>query len=597
LSIAYAKEGVRSRDPVAVAREYLHLREQHPLLVGLTHLGFRTDNRLAETLGTFDVIVGGHSHTLVDPAVIVNGVLIAQAAGTASGTPVSPDRPKYLGQVVVVLENDQVIEKRGQVFTFSAPARRRGRMMGTGQPENSPMGFRIRMPHTLVLMFAMMVLALVLTWVLPAGRFETVTNDSGGTLVVPGTFQRVPDPPRLWPWALLLALPRAMADAQNVIFFVFLISGVIAILQKTGAIDAMIGCVLQRFRDRWQLLILAAMSLFAVFSASFGMSVEYLAFVGVLVAVGSAIGLDRIAIVGIVVVGYGVGYGCALFNPFTVQIAQRVAELPPGSGMGYRAILAGPFFLIGFHHVYRYAQRTMADPASSLMAGIANPQTHRPEEYPELRPRHVLVLLAAGMTLAALIAGIVWLDWYLTELGALFLALGLVAAAIARLSPNDTAQAFHRRRDPNDRHRFADRLCALDRVDSGRWHGAAHHHPGLATPLSLVPAAVSAVGMLLIQSLLNFFIPSGSGQAYATMPIMAPIGDLLGIQRQVTVLAYQFGDGFTNMIIPTNAVLMGILGLAGIPYARWFRFILPLILKLTAASAVALIVAVWIGYQ
>jgi uncharacterized ion transporter superfamily protein YfcC len=459
------------------------------------------------------------------------------------------------------------------------------------------MGFRIRMPHTLVLMFAMMVLALVLTWVLPAGRFETVTNDSGGTLVVPGTFQRVPDPPRLWPWALLLALPRAMADAQNVIFFVFLISGVIAILQKTGAIDAMIGCVLQRFRDRWQLLILAAMSLFAVFSASFGMSVEYLAFVGVLVAVGSAIGLDRIAIVGIVVVGYGVGYGCALFNPFTVQIAQRVAELPPGSGMGYRAILAGPFFLIGFHHVYRYAQRTMADPASSLMAGIANPQTHRPEEYPELRPRHVLVLLAAGMTLAALIGGIVWLNWYLTELGALFLALGLVAAAIGRLSPNDTAQAFIDGATQMTGTAlligFA-RSIALILEDGMVLHTIIQ---GLATPLSLVPAAVSAVGMLLIQSLLNFFIPSGSGQAYATMPIMAPIGDLLGIQRQVTVLAYQFGDGFTNMIIPTNAVLMGILGLAGIPYARWLRFILPLILKLTAASAVALIVAVWIGYQ
>ncbi len=120
LSIAYAKEGVRSRDPVAVAREYLHLRQQHPLLVGLTHLGFRTDNRLAETLGTFDVILGGHSHTLVNPAISVNGVLIAQAAGTASDSPVHPDRPKYLGKVVVVLENERVVEKHGQVFIFTA---------------------------------------------------------------------------------------------------------------------------------------------------------------------------------------------------------------------------------------------------------------------------------------------------------------------------------------------------------------------------------------------------------------------------------------------------------------------------------------------
>ncbi len=431
------------------------------------------------------------------------------------------------------------------------------------------MGLRLQMPHTLVLMSLMMVLALLLTWILPAGRFETVRNDAGAELVVPGTFQRVADPPFLWPWALLLALPRAMADAQDVIFFVFLISGVIAILQKTGAIDAMIGFVLDRFGNRWQLLILVAMSLFAVFSASFGMAVEYLAFVGVLVA----------------------------FNPFTVQIAQRVAELPPGSGMWYRAILAGPFFLIGFHHVYRYAQRTISDPSSSLMAGVNQIDVDPSHEYPRLNHRHLLVLLAAAGTLMALIAGIVWLGWYLTELGALFLALGLVAAAIARLSPNDTAQAFIAGATQMTGTAlligFA-RSIALILEDGMVLHTIVQ---GLALPLSWTPTSVSAVGMLLIQSLLNFFIPSGSGQAYATMPIMAPIGDLLNIQRQVTVLAYQYGDGFTNMIIPTNAVLMGILGLAGIPYARWVRFIMPLILKLLAASAVALVVAVAIGYQ
>jgi 2',3'-cyclic-nucleotide 2'-phosphodiesterase (5'-nucleotidase family) len=121
LSVATAKEGVRSRDAVAVAREYLYLRQKHPLLVGLTHLGFRTDQRLAEAVGSFDVILGGHSHTLVDPATRVSGVLIAQAAGTPSTTPAHPNRPKYLGQVELVLENEQVVEKRGQVFTFLAP--------------------------------------------------------------------------------------------------------------------------------------------------------------------------------------------------------------------------------------------------------------------------------------------------------------------------------------------------------------------------------------------------------------------------------------------------------------------------------------------
>lgn len=126
LSIAYNREGVQRLDPIDQARKYLYLREQHSLLVGLTHLGFRTDNQLAETLGTFDVIIGGHSHTMVNPAVTVNGVLIAQAAGTGSGSPAHPDRPKYLGQVTVIFENDQVVEKSGQVFTFAAPVQTAG---------------------------------------------------------------------------------------------------------------------------------------------------------------------------------------------------------------------------------------------------------------------------------------------------------------------------------------------------------------------------------------------------------------------------------------------------------------------------------------
>jgi len=120
---------------------------------------------------------------------------------------------------------------------------------------------------------------------------------------------------------------------------------------------------------------------------------------------------------------------------------------------------------------------------------------------------------------------------------------------------------------------------------------------GLAAPLSLAGSEIAAVGMLFIQSILNFFIPSGSGQAFVTMPLMAPIGDLVGVSRQVAVLAFQFGDGFMNMIVPTNPVLMGILGLAGIPYEKWFRFIFPLIVKLFTAGSLTLIIAVWIGYQ
>jgi uncharacterized ion transporter superfamily protein YfcC len=455
---------------------------------------------------------------------------------------------------------------------------------------------RVRIPHTLILMFGLIVFALVLTWVLPAGTYQMQVTEAGRTVVVPETYAVLEDAPRLPPWAALTVVPRAMAEAQAVIFFVLLIGGVLGLVRRTGAIEAAIGRVLERFRERLGLLIFAAMFVFGVFSSSFGMAAEYIAFVGILVALCTALRLDAMTAVGIMVVGYGVGYGVALTNPFTVMIAQEIAEVQPGSGMWYRALVMVPAFAVGFHHVYRYARRVQNDPSSSLLVGLDRAAAVVPSsDYPALDARRIGVLFAVGLTIVALVIGIVWRGWYLTELSALFLGLGIVVIVIGRIGLDDAGDTFI-----NGAALlmgtallvgFA-RSIALLLEDGMVLHTVVH---GLATPLSYVPAELAAVGMLLIQSLLNFLIPSGSGQAFATMPIMAPIGDLVGITRQVTVLAYQFGDGFTNMIVPTNPVLMGILGLAGIPYDRWFRFIAPLILKLLAVSAAALVIGVWIG--
>ena len=456
---------------------------------------------------------------------------------------------------------------------------------------------RLRVPHTLVLMFAMMLLALVMTWVLPAGSFAQELTESGRSVIVPGTFTILDEQPKLPPWSVLTAVPRAMADAQAVIFFVFIVGGVLAVLQSTGAVNALIGGMLQRFRAHIGLLIFAAMFMFGVFSASFGMAAEYIAFVGVLTALCAALKLDTMTAMGMMIVGYGIGYGCALFNPFTVIVAQDIAGLAPGSGLWLRLIIAIPMFLIGFHHVLRYARRVAADPSASLLVDVASAQVEAPETYPQMTGRHRLVLLAAVLTLGTLVWGIVAGDWYLTELAALFLALGIVSAAIARLDVTTTANTFISGAAAMTGTAlligFA-RSIALILEDGVVLHTIVN---AMAAPLSLVPAEISAVGMLAIQSLLNLFIPSGSGQAFATMPIMAPLGDIVGVSRQVAVLAFQFGDGFTNMIVPTNAVLMGILGVAGVPYAHWLRFVMPLMLKLFAAAAIALVFAVWIGYE
>ena len=454
-----------------------------------------------------------------------------------------------------------------------------------------------KVPNTLVLLFAMQVLALVITWVLPAGEFDTTLNEAGRGLVGPGPFTLLEESPSLSVIDLLTAVPRGMADSQGVIFFVLIVGGVLAVIRHTGAIEALLGRILQRFSTRTGLLIFFPMFAFAVGASTFGMAVEFITLVALLMTFCLAMRLDALTAVGILVVGYGIGYGAAAMNPFTVMVAQDVADLPPGSGIALRLAIFLPLLLLGFHHVYRYAQRVKADPSASLVYDLRHEhQEASVEEYPPLTTTRKLVLLVMVLGIMTLVAGVIFYGWYLTELSALFVALGIITAIVARITPDDTAVAFSK--GVTDLAATAlligmARGIALILEDGEVLYTIVH---GLSVPLTMVGAELAVVGMLLMQSLLNFFIPSGSGQAYVTMPLMAPMSDLLGISRQTAVLAYQFGDGFTNMIIPTNGILMGILGIAGVPYDRWFRFLMPLMLKLFLASSVILIGAVWFGY-
>jgi uncharacterized ion transporter superfamily protein YfcC len=456
---------------------------------------------------------------------------------------------------------------------------------------------RWRMPHTLVLMFGMMVAALLMTWLLPAGQFQTELTDAGREMVVPGTYAVLEEQPRLSPWALFTVVPRALADAQGIIFFVLIIGGALAVIRQTGAIDAMLDRIIRRFGNLPALLILAGMLVFGIASATLGMAEEYIPFVAILISLCVALRMDTVTAIGIMVVGYGIGYGVALINPFTLLVAQEVAELQPGSGMGFRAALWLPFFAVGFHHVWRYSRRVQADPTASLVADVPSAQPPEPSVQPELNRARLLVLLATLGALTALVVGIIAAGWYLVELGAVFLLLAIVTGLLGGLKLDEIANTFTRGAAELAGTAlligFA-RSIALLLEDGLVLHTIVN---ALATPLGAFPAELSAVGMLGIQSLLNLFIPSGSGQAFVTMPLMAPIGDLVGVSRQVSVLAFQFGDGFMNMVVPTNPVLMGILGLAGIPYARWFRFIFPLMLKLLIVAAVVLVIAVQIGYS
>ncbi len=456
---------------------------------------------------------------------------------------------------------------------------------------------KIKVPHTLVLLFTLMVAALLLTWLVPSGEFDTEINEYGRDVVIPGSFEAYEEKEYLPVTALFTVVPRAFADAQGIIFFVLIIGGALAIVRETGAIDALLGKLVHHFGHRPGPLLFLTMFAFAAASATLGMAEEYIPFAIILVALCVALKMDAVTAIGTMVVGYGIGYGIAVINPFTLLIAQDVAGLEPTSGMWYRFVIAVPLLAVGFHHVWRYAKNVQQNPSESLVFGIENVHADKEYNFPEMTPRRILVLFATLAALVVLVLGIALEGWYLVELGGVFLALAVVVGLIARLGMNKTATIFGKGAAELTMTAlligFA-RSIALLMEDGEILHTVVN---GLAAPLSIAGSEIAAVGMLFIQSILNFFIPSGSGQALVTMPLMAPIGDLVGVSRQISVLAFQLGDGLMNMIVPTNPVLMGILGLASIPYDKWFKFIFPLIIKLILICSVALAVAVWIGYS
>ncbi len=352
-------------------------------------------------------------------------------------------------------------------------------------------------------------------------------------------------------------------------------------------------------------LVAGGTFLFAIGSSTIGFGEEYFPFIPVLITLALALGYDRITAVGIIMVGYGVGYGAALINPFTILIAQDIAGLEPLSGLWYRVVLMAVFLPIGIHHVWSYSKKVGRDPAASLLADVSAPEGvsissggdgEADADYPPMTTTHKLVLAAVAISQVVLVIGLTQWHWYLVEMQAVFVALTVIIAIIARLSPDRTAVEFG--------------VGAASLTSVALLIGVARGIQvvlneggivdtmvyGISLPLQELPGALSAVGMFFVQSLANFFIPSGSGQAYVTMPIMAPLADLVGVSRQVSVLAFQFGDGFSNILVPTQAVIVGALAMAGIPYDRWLRFILPFMVKIWIVGSIALAVAVLIGY-
>ncbi|HOB51804.1 MAG TPA: hypothetical protein PK176_07775 [Acidobacteriota bacterium] len=450
----------------------------------------------------------------------------------------------------------------------------------------------IRLPHTLVIVMALVVLVLALSWLLPSGEFQRVEK-AGRQVTVPGTFRHLPKV-HLGPEMLLLAPVRGFVDGALIIAFLFVIGGAFNIVQETGTITVAIRRITRAIAARpylEKLLIPLLMVIFSLAGSVFGMSEETIPFVLIFIPLSLALGYDSIVGISIPFLGAAAGFAAAFFNPFTVGIAQGLTELPLYSGLEYRLIcwVIGTAVVIAY--VMIYAAKVKKNPQLSPVYAIDRSRESAgggETTADTWTVRHILVIALFVLTMVVLVWGILEKQWYIEEIAALFLAMGLVLGAVAGLGPSRIARGFVTGAKDMVNVAFiiaCGRALLIIAKDGQVLDTMLNAGAGL---ISALPLVVAAQMMFLVQAAINFFIHSGTAQAALTMPIMAPLADLLGLTRQTVVFAFQLCE-FVNPILPTSAVTMGVLGVARVPWEKWARWFLPLMLILMALSLALLV--------
>ncbi|MCS6808490.1 MAG: YfcC family protein [Bacteroidota bacterium] len=453
---------------------------------------------------------------------------------------------------------------------------------------------KFKLPNTFILIFSLLVFITALTWVVPGGEYAT-TQVNGRTVIVPGSFHYIERNPQGF-GALMTAPIKGFVEASLIIGFVLIVGGAFSVLQKTEAIDALIKSIAQaheRSAFVRAALIPLFMLLFSIGGATFGMNEEAIPFVLIFVPLALALGYDSLVGVAIPFVGVQVGFAGAFLNPFNVAIAQGIAGLPPYSGIEYRLLVWSISNIPAIAFVMWYAQRIKARPELSPVYGAdterrKNLEAHNFSAFTGMTRTHKLVLWIFVATLGTMIFGVIRYKWYIEEIAALFLVMGIIVGIVGRLSADEFVAAFlHGAKDLVS----TALIIALARATMVVAKDAHIIDTMLYTLAPFVESSspiFAAQKMFVIQSVINFFIHSGTGQAALTMPIMAPLADLTGITRQTAILAFQFGE-FTNIIIPTSAITIGVLSLANIPWETWAKWILPLQLVLLILALVLLV--------
>ncbi|MFD2551485.1 YfcC family protein [Bizionia sediminis] len=454
-----------------------------------------------------------------------------------------------------------------------------------------------RIPHALTMLFAIIIIVSVLTYILPAGTYDRVVVD-GRKSVIPNSYQAIPATP-IGILDMFKAIPLGFKAAVDIIFVVFAGAIMFGFMEKSKAVENAVGTLVKHLGLKNKQIIIVLVTFIYGF---LGIAVGYennIAMIPIAAILSLALGGDLILAAGISIGAMTIGFGLSPINPYTVGTGHKLAELPMFSGALLRAVLCFVALSTMAYYNVRYFKKIRKYPEKSLgkeldITGLA---LSKPIKAYRISVNNGLVLAVFFSGLAVMLYGVFRLKWYLNELSAVFLMIGLLCGLVSKMKAQIMSETVLKAVSVAAPGAFMVGFAASIKVlmEMGQISDTISYHVSLV--LQNLPVYASAITMTLSQTLINFFIPSGSGQALATLPIMLPLGESVGLTKQITILAFQIGDGLSNLINPTLGGLMAMLSMCRVPLDRWLRFIFPMFVLLLIMAFVTLMVAVAINYN
>ena len=453
-----------------------------------------------------------------------------------------------------------------------------------------PFWKKFKVPDPMVLLFSALVMSPIVTHILPSGTFER-EEVNGQTRVVPGSYHHIDGDPAGF-FDIFLAVPKGLMEASQYLFIVFIAGGLFNVLSSTGALENLVGTIVRKvgLKNRGVIIWITTF-VFGFFGVAVGFE-NNIALVPIAMLVARAIGGSNLVGAGMAVGGIGVGFALSPINPYTVGVSQQIADLPLFSGWQVRGVLV----TIALCIVAWYSVRAIETHPASEDEDDENSLSKPIEEYSlESKDWKVLTIFVGG--LAYMLYGVFAHAWYINEIAATFLAIAIFVGIACRIPGDRFVQIMMEGASSVTAGALIIGLAASIQIVLEEGMIIDTVIQGLAGVLSSLPVTVAAIMTTVVQGILNFFIPSGSGQAMVTMPILIPLGDLIGISRQTMVMAFQVGDGLTNLIVPTSGGTLAMLAMGRVSYSSWLRFSLPLMLGIYALSWAFIVAAVLLGWQ